>query len=147
MKVGDSIKLVYEPGETGWGNVVELPKGKKPMLVRIANVPLTDLLNIDDVVEAAPGRGRDDRLLAGRVVSRAFKFKVGVDYPEPHTENFGKIKRALQAAGCKVEGMLAGKALVACNDQDVDAITKEAGVAAVFPKSQPRLKPLKSLQN
>lgn len=147
MKVGDSIKLVYEPGETGWGNVVELSKGKKPMLVRIANVPLTDLLNIDDVVEAAPGKGKDDRLLAGRVVSRAFKYKVGVNYPEPHTENYRKIRLALQAVGCKVEGMLPGRALVACNDQDVNAITKEAGVNAVFPKSQPRLKPRKDVQN
>ena len=144
--VGDSIKLVYEPGETGWGTVVELPKGKKPMLVRITNVPLTDLLNIDDVVEAAPGE-KDARLHAGRVISRTFKYKVGLDYPEPHTENFGKIRRVLQAAGCKVEGMLPGKALVACNDQDVNAIAKGAGVDVVFPKSQPRLRPSKDLQN
>jgi hypothetical protein len=143
MKVGDSIKLVYEPGETGWGTVVELPKGKKPMLVRITNVPLTDLLNIDDVVEAAPGK-KDDRLHASRVISRAFEYKIGLDYPEPHTENYGKIRRALQAAKCKVEGMLPGRALVACNDQDVDAIVKKAGVDAVFPKSQPRLKPIQT---
>lgn len=147
MKVGDSIKLVYEPGETGWGNVVELSKGKKPMLVRIANVPLSSLLNIDDVVEAAPGKGRDDRLLAGRVVSRAFKFKVALHYPEPHTENYRKIRLALQAAGCKVEGMLPGRALVACNTEDLDAVARGAGVNAVFPISQPRLKPRKDVQN
>lgn len=132
------VKLLFGPGETGWGTELEPANSDTGAMVRIDNVPMSDDLNIDDVVEM----GVMPRNHVKRVVSRVFPKKTAIRYPKPYEENFDKIWKAYLAAGCKVEGFTPGLAVVAHVDQNVIAVAAVAGVEVRLCESQPRLKPI-----
>lgn len=135
------VKLLFGPGESGWGTELKPANSDSGAMVRIDNVPLGDDLNIDDVVETVVKAGR---LHVARVISRVFPKKTAIRYPKPHKENFDRIFKAYLAAGCKTEGMMPGLAVVAHGDQDVIAVAAEVGVEVKLCDSQPRLAPLEA---
>lgn len=119
------IKIVYGDGESGWA--VDLGDGT----ARIANIPLTDGLNIDDVVRLE--LTEDGRRRAGDVVSSVFPIKASIYYDKGAP--FGKFRTAMHAIGCKVEGFIAptaerrGWAMVACKEgTDVYGIARAHGL-------------------
>jgi hypothetical protein len=134
-----AVRLIYEPGESGWGVELVPATKDKGSLVRVNNIPFTDKLNIDDIVETEHKNGC---LAVKRAISRAFKNKSAVRYPPPHQENFDKLAAVLREAGCKIEGFLPGLMAVAHEDQDVRALVKEIGIDANFGEPQPSLEPI-----
>jgi len=129
----DNVRLRFEEDETGWG--VRLSDSH----IQIANIPFSDRLNIDDVVEA---HEQDGRLSAGRVVARTFHGKTAISYPEPFMETYGKLFDAWRAAGMKCEGLLGGLALIAHHkDSDPVKVAQAAGVAVTLYVPQPALEP------
>jgi hypothetical protein len=131
MTTEKMLKIVYEEGETGWAD--DLGDNR----ARIANLPIADDLNIDDVVSL---KRVDGRLYVDKVVSRTFAKKTALEYDEPHHETYAKIWSALKQAGMKIEGLMEGHCLVAHRlDQDPVAVCKTAGVEVRLYRSQPRL--------
>ena len=120
MRRGEMFRLRYGEGETGWAKW--LGDGK----ARIANLPISGLLNIDDVVEVVE---REDRLEIARVVSSVFACRTTVAYPEPFERNYWTLRGALEALDCKVEGMVEGLAVVA-HQESVNpvAVLKKLGL-------------------
>lgn len=133
------VKLLFGPGETGWGTELKPANGDVGAMVRIDNVPFSDDLNIDDVVEM----GVSPRNHVKRVISRVFSKKTAIRYPKPYEENFDKIWKAYLAAGCKAEGLTQGMALVAHGDHNVVSIAGDAGVEVKLCENQPSLKEFK----
>jgi len=130
------VKVQFSPGETGWGREIETGR------VVIANIPLTDALNIDDLVEVdtTPRKGAIEIV---RVLKRVFECKTAVDYPTPHKENYAKIREAWHAAGMKCEGMIPGLVIIAHHEnQNPVQIAINAGVAAALHPTQPDLEPV-----
>lgn len=99
------IKIRYSSDETGWAEVLE---GNK---ARIANVPMCDTLNLDDVVEFEEHKSGWPRVT--RVIERAYPHKSCISYQPPTKETFRALGEALEAAGVKVEGMTAGLMMAA----------------------------------
>ena len=98
------FSLRYSDGETGWA--YSLGDG----LAVIANIPMAENLNIDDLVEMTTD---GDLPRIKRVLQRTFNRKTILRYPAPHQENFSKLVKYLHARGCKVEGMYNGVCVVA----------------------------------
>lgn len=117
-----TVRIWYSETESGWAEVLD---GNR---ARIANVPYTERLNIDDVVELLHG-GRGGRLRAGRVLKRAFPRKTGITYPEPHHDNFAVIVRELDGRGCRVEGVVHGVCVVAhCAEIEPVSVMRAIGM-------------------
>ena len=135
MNTEESVKVRFGPGETGWGLRLA------PDRVRINNIPYSDRLNIDDLVEVDPD---DVGLLdVKRVLARSFEKKTAVDYEEPYRENYAKLWGAWHAAGMKCEGILPGLAVVAHHaDQDPMKAATTANVKASLHDTQPDLEPI-----
>jgi len=127
-----SIRVEYEPGETGWAD--DLEDGR----VRIANIPYRDGLNIGDVVLLDASSEMKGRRVVASVISRKYVGKTCIEYPAPFRPNWKKLYEAYEAAGCMAEGILEGKALVAHQaDQDPVQIAKDVGIEVTKPESQP----------
>jgi hypothetical protein len=88
------VRIRYGKQETGWAE--KLKDGK----YRIANVPLEDGLNIDDVVTCTAHA--DDYDTVKKVVHSPFPVKAAVYYDK--IPQFHKVVKALKALGCKCEG-------------------------------------------
>jgi hypothetical protein len=130
------VKVRFAKGETGWGRQLE------PGRVMIANIPLTDRLNIDDLVEVdtTPKTGP---LEIARVLKRTFECKTAIEYPTPHLDNYAKLLDAWNDAGIKCEGMLPGLAIVAHHEnQDPVRVATDAGVTVTLHEAQPELEPV-----
>jgi hypothetical protein len=131
---GKAVRIRFDDGETGWGMEVE------PGRVAIDNIPYTDRLNIDDLVEVTLGDGLPT---IKRVLKRQFEHKTAITYPAPYPENFRKMGEAWHAAGMKCEGIFGGLALVAHKGGDPLKIAHEAGVTgAALNEAQPELEPI-----
>ena len=92
----ENCHIRYDEGETGWAEV--LGEGK----YRICNIPLTDLLNIDDVVTCA--EGDDGWLEVVDVLERKYPSKTAIKYDT--VEQYKGICERATEAGFKVEGMV-----------------------------------------
>ncbi len=90
------VRIRYGEGETGWAE--KLTGGK----FRIANVPLTDGLNIDDVVTCRKG---DDLDSVDKVVKSVLPRKAVIWYDK--IPEFEIVTKVLTAMGCKCEGWCA----------------------------------------
>ena len=130
IKIWFYLGTADEPGESGHAD--DLGNGR----ARICNIPFMCDLNIDDVVKLKKVRGPKSYLpMAGEVIVRAFSSKTMLKYPEPCRENYVKVRDALVAAGCKVEGMVSGILMVAHQDDvKVLKIAKETGVKCSVAK-------------
>lgn len=87
------VRIRYGEGETGWAE--KLKDGK----YRIANVPLVDGLNIDDVVTCKRDDGMD---AVNKVVKNLLPRKAVIWYDKP--AEFDVVTKILEAMGCKCEG-------------------------------------------
>ena len=123
--MGEMVKIRYARGETGWAE--DLGDGQ----YRIDNIPLTDRLNIDDLVRC---RVNDDgELVVSRRLQRRYPEKTAVRYER--AEQYRLLRQKVLAAGAKIEGMLGpqggrpGIALVAHgSDFDPVAAAREVGI-------------------
>ena len=123
--MGEMVKIRYARGETGWAE--DLGNGQ----YRIDNIPLTDRLNIDDLVRC---RVNDDgELVVSRRLKRRYPEKTAVRYER--AEQYRLLRQKVLAAGAKIEGMLGpqggrpGIALVAHgSDFDPVAAAREVGI-------------------
>src|SRR5215471_11049731 len=123
--MGEMVKIRYARGETGWAE--DLGNGQ----YRIDNIPLTDRLNIDDLVRC---RVNDDgELVVSRRLKRRYPEKTAVRYER--AEQYRSLRQKVLAAGAKIEGMLGpqggrpGIALVAHgSDFDPVAAAREVGI-------------------
>ena len=112
--------VVYEDGETGW--VEDLGDGT----FRIANVPMSDRVNMNDVVTIKEKHGRPT---VDKVVRRAFTKKSGIEYPKPFAKNYKKLCRALEGEGWALEGQIEGMALLAHDGRkSPEVVASEVGV-------------------
>lgn len=126
--------------ETGWALELE------PGLVEINNIPLSDALNIGDVVKVRPAKSRPELLEVVRVVSRKYAKKTALAYGKPHGATFRALAKLLRHAHMKVEGMVDGLMLVAHGeDQDPLQIAVAAGLDVTPFSSQPSLEPIAKL--
>jgi hypothetical protein len=123
--MGEMVKIRYARGETGWAE--DLGDGQ----YRIDNIPLTDRLNIDDLVRC---RVNDDgELVVSRRLQRRYPEKTAVRYER--AEQYRLLRQKVLAAGAKIEGMLGpqggrpGIALVA-HGYDFDPVqaAREVGI-------------------
>jgi hypothetical protein len=90
------VKIRYARGETGWAE--DLGNGQ----YRIDNIPLTDRLNIDDLVRC---RVNDDgELVVSRRLKRRYPEKTAVRYER--AEQYRLLRQKVLAAGAKIEGMV-----------------------------------------
>lgn len=85
--------------ETGWA----LPEGRSG-LYRVANIPLTDRYNIDDLVELAPPTGGRPRRIR-RLLETPFPGKAVLYYPDMRA--FHRLTAVLTEFGCRCEGWCA----------------------------------------
>jgi hypothetical protein len=113
------VKIMFSDWESGWA--VDLGGG----LVWIDNIPLADGLNDGDIVQLEERKGKK---YAGKVLWRKFARKSGFVYPEPHEENYRRLKAAAASRGWVIEGMFPGHAIAAHQDGDFAELAKEAGV-------------------
>jgi hypothetical protein len=131
MAANKMIKVRFADDETGWAEKLE---GRR---ARIANVPYVNGLNIDDVVELHPGPPGDFPI-AGDVLVNEFPGKTALNYPPPFTVNFKILVVALEAKGCKVEGVVPGLCIVAHKgDCDPLRLANDGGVDATLFEVQP----------
>jgi hypothetical protein len=94
--MGEMVKIRYAKGETGWAE--DLGGGK----YRIDNIPLTDRLNIDDLVRC---RCNDDgELVVSRRLKRPYPEKTAVRYER--ADQYRLLRQKVLAAGAKIEGMV-----------------------------------------
>ena len=129
-----NVKVRFDVAETGWGEKLD------DNLVRIDNIPLTDALNIGDVVETDPNTV-ERFLRIVRVVSRKYNRKTAVVVRD---EDYEHLFYAWTAVGMKCEHMIVGHVLVAHReDQDpVGMISPDSGLVVTLYRSQPKLKAL-----
>jgi hypothetical protein len=126
MTQENMIRIRYDADETGWAEKLDGDRA------RIANVPIADHLNIDDVVQLLPVDS-DGFLVAGDVLERKFPCKTALQYDEPHVETWKLLSTALHAKGCKVEGAIPGLCVVAhAEDADPILFAMEAGIPVVL---------------
>jgi hypothetical protein len=104
------MRMYYDSGETGWA--IRLP-GER---AAIANIPLTERLNLKDVVEL-DWSGNVGLPMAGEVVWRAYSHKSFVRYDEPHSETYRQIYEACREAGLACEGMYGGVCAINHHDE------------------------------
>jgi hypothetical protein len=90
------VRIRYGKQETGWAE--KLKDGK----YRIANVPLEDGLNIDDVVTCKKDDGMD---AVDKVVKCVLPRKAVIWYDK--IPEFEIVTKVLKAMGCKCEGWCA----------------------------------------
>ncbi len=141
MTQSNMIRIRYDAHETGW---VEKLDGDR---ARIANVPLADHLNIDDVVELLPA-GADGFPVVGTVLERKFACKTALRYEEPHLESWKLLSAMLHDKGCKVEGGIPGLCLVAhTEDTDPFLFAMEAGIPVELFDEGDDQEPAPSSQN
>lgn len=106
MAKGDFMRgVVYAPGETGWAE--DLGDGTW----RIANVPLSSGINIDDVVMLH--KDENERHVVGSIVRRNYDKKTTIRYQPPFQDNFKLLKAAFLRSGWKFEGGRPGVGLLA----------------------------------
>ena len=123
--MGKMVKVRYAKGETGWAE--EMGNGT----YRIDNIPLTDRLNIDDVVRCR--RNEAGELVVRRRVKRRYPEKTAIRYEQE--EQYGLLREKVLEAGAKIEGLMGpqggepGLALVA-HDYDFDPVeaAREVGI-------------------
>ena len=129
----NAVKVRFDWDETGWGYRLE------GNLVRIDNLPITDKLNIGDVVETE--QGAETPLIVKRVVSRKYARKTAVVVRD---EDYEHLFHAWTAVGMKCEHLMPRHVLVAHheNQDPVGMISPESGLVVSLYKSQPKLKPL-----
>lgn len=123
------IKLRFGDGETGWGE--RLSNGT----ARIMNIPMEQRLNWGDVVKLET----DERgwPKAGEIISKQYKNKSAVRYPEPYKENWQKLATALRAAGAMTEGLVGGIGAVAHGaEHDIIAIAKSVGIDVTIDEGE-----------
>ncbi len=135
------VRVIFDKDETGYGIEMEPAKKGTGALVLISNIPMTNKLNIGDLVEAVPSM-RGNLLSVKKIVSRDYKNKTAVLYPEPHRINWEKIIGPLHAAGCKAEGFMPGLLMVAHNNMDLKKICAQVGVEITLAEEQPVLQPI-----
>lgn len=113
-------RIRYTPDETGWAEMIGT------LRARIANVPLTETLNIDDVVELKDNGDLLDSVV--RVVERPFPKKSVVRYEPADKPTYTKLYKALEGAGMKCEGAVAGMMVVAHAKGSPAKLAKLAGI-------------------
>lgn len=96
FQVGEMLKADYGQREHGW---IEVLGGGK---YRIANVPISDRLNMNDVVTCTSVNGY---LVVDEVLSSEFPNKTLVYYDT--REQYRALWEASSASGNKTEGMIA----------------------------------------
>lgn len=123
--MGKMVKIRFAKDETGWAE--DMGNGT----YRIDNIPLTERLNIDDIVRC---RLNDDGwLVVRRRLKRRYPEKTTVRYER--AEQYRLLQRKVQGAGARIEGMIGpgsgrrGFALVA-HDYDFDPMeaAREVGI-------------------
>jgi hypothetical protein len=123
--MGSMVRIRYAKGETGWAE--EMGDGK----YRIDNIPLTDRLNIDDLVRC---RFNDDgELVVSRRLKRRYPEKTAIRYER--AKQYRLLQQKVLKAGCKMEGMIGpergkpGLAIVAHGyDFDPVEVAREVGI-------------------
>lgn len=126
--IGKMIKVRYSPEETGWAQVLSATT------VRLANIPDTKRLNVDDITEIDYSEtDNDDLPVIGDVLHNIFEHKTVIGYE--HTADFYKLETLFELLGCKVEGNSVpknnkpGKACVAFKDHiDVNGFLESIGM-------------------
>jgi hypothetical protein len=123
--MGKMVKIRYAKGETGWAE--EMDDGT----FRIDNIPLTNRLNIDDLVRC---RWNDaGEFVVSRRLRRRYPEKTAIRYEEE--EQYRLLREKVLEAGAKIEGMIGphgakpGLALVA-HDYDFNPVeaAREVGI-------------------
>jgi len=121
----DHVRIRYDKGETGWAKA--LGNGR----FMIANIPLANDLNIDDVVTLEDGN--DGFLKVTDVLERRYPYKTVIKYEE--TSQYREICDKALEAGCKAEGLVgpsAGKPgiCVVAHDDNINLkqIVEEIGI-------------------
>lgn len=138
MSDDKNVRMRFGEGETGWGRLIE------PGRVLVNNIPYSDRLNIDDLVEVEYPPGQN-LLEIKRVLKRNFEGKTAIDYQAPHKETYGKLHDAWHKAGMKCEGILPGLVLVAHHKgEDPVKIAADAGITVTLHDTQPDLEPVPS---
>jgi hypothetical protein len=131
------VRVRFDEGETGWGREVE------PGRVLIDNIPISDRLNIDDLVEVDPKETGFLNII--RVLERAFPGKTAIRYSEPYKETYGKLYKAWHDAGMKCEGPFEGLVIVAHQaGQDPVKVALDAGVTVTLNDPQPALEAIQA---
>jgi hypothetical protein len=123
--MGKMVKIRYAKGETGWAE--EMGGGK----YRIDNIPLTDRLNIDDLVRCR--LNNDGELVVSHRLRRHYQEKTAIRYERE--EQYHLLREKVLEAGAKIEGMIGpedgrpGIALVA-HDYEFDPMeaAREVGI-------------------
>jgi hypothetical protein len=95
-RMGEIVKIRYAKRETGWAE--DLGGGK----YRIDNIPLTDRLNIDDLVRCR--LNGDGELVVSRRLKRRYPEKTAVRFER--AEQYRLLRQKVLAAGAKIEGMI-----------------------------------------
>jgi len=95
MSKSKMVKVLFEPGETGWAEQIT------GNLARIANIPRADALNIDDVVELG-AQDEGGRPTIARVLNRVHSKKVTIWYDE--TWQFWRLSAMIGILNGKTEG-------------------------------------------
>jgi len=128
----ESIKIRYSKSETGWAS-----KSEDGYIVD--NVPLTDGLNIGDLVEIA--ENEDDFPVINKIIKFRFNNKAAIEYQE--IIDYRQIKKEIEDNGGKVEGFFApsvrdgkynkGLAMIACDQskKEIKTILKKYGAKII----------------
>jgi len=126
-KVGENIKVRYlGDKETGWATYLA------PGLARIANVPISDNINLYDLVEIDDSNKKDLPLVT-RVLKTVYPGKCFLYYAEEW--QFHRLRDVLTLVGAHVEGFGGpkegnpGRIVVAyCEDIDPVMIAEGMGI-------------------
>jgi hypothetical protein len=90
----EMVRMYLAPGESGWAELVG------PRTVRIANIPFSGELNIDDIVRVR--RGPHGMIEPVRVMERVFPVRTTIWYPR--ADQFRQVQELVKKAGGKGEG-------------------------------------------
>lgn len=129
---GDFIKIVFEPGETGWAQVVDPERG----LASIENVPMREDLFPGDIVELA--RDAEDSLTIARIVEQSYDAKAPLFLAPAESERIPELLEALGAAGVRCEPLVPTLVSIAWLRDSCDPFAIARGLGIKDPEGAER---------